>query len=227
MHAIALVDFGMGNLRSVERALLQAAGDAGAPCAVTRTRDPEVIARADKVVVPGQGAFRDCAAALQAGIGDALRAQIRKGTPYLGICLGMQALFDASEEAEGARGLGVFPGIVERLTPEPPAAAAESSAAAAGPWVGIKIPHMGWNRITLTREASGPLRVFSGESPYVYFVHSYHAVPSEPALVAATTEHGPHRITAAIERDNVTATQFHPEKSQETGLRLLARFLAG
>ncbi|KYF82823.1 amidotransferase [Sorangium cellulosum] len=225
MQSIALVDFGMGNLRSVERALLQAAGDAGAPCAVTRTGDPEVIARADKVVVPGQGAFRDCAAALQSGIGEVLREQIRKGTPYLGICLGMQALFDSSEEAEGARGLGVFPGTVKRLTPEP--SAAEATAAAGGSWVGIKIPHMGWNRIAITRDVAGPLGVFAGESPFVYFVHSYHAVPRDPALVAATTEHGQHRITAAIERDNVTATQFHPEKSQETGLRLLVRFLDG
>ncbi|WP_437681145.1 imidazole glycerol phosphate synthase subunit HisH [Sorangium sp. So ce131] len=223
MQSIALVDFGMGNLRSVERALLQAAGDAGAPCAVTRTGDPDAIARADKVVVPGQGAFRNCAAALAAGIGEALRAQIQKGTPYLGICLGMQALFDASEEAEGARGLGVFPGIVKRLTPAP----AEAAPGAAGAAAGIKIPHMGWNRVALTRETAGPLGVLSGESPFVYFVHSYHAVPSDPALVAATTEHGPHRITAAIERDNVTATQFHPEKSQDIGLRLLVRFLEG
>ncbi|WP_437872165.1 imidazole glycerol phosphate synthase subunit HisH [Sorangium sp. So ce363] len=225
MQAIALVDFGMGNLRSVERALQKAAEDAGAPCAVTRTGDPEIIGRADKVVVPGQGAFRDCAAALQNGIGEALRAQIRKGTPYLGICLGMQALFDGSEEAEGARGLGVFPGTVKRLTPQP--SAAEADAVAGQPWVGIKIPHMGWNRIAFAREVAGPLGVFAGERPFVYFVHSYHAVPLDPVLVAATTEHGPHRITAAIERDNVTATQFHPEKSQAAGLRLLARFLDG
>ncbi|WP_437593076.1 imidazole glycerol phosphate synthase subunit HisH [Sorangium sp. So ce1000] len=224
MQTIALVDLGMGNLRSVERALLQAAEDAGAPCAVTRTGDPELIGRADKVVVPGQGAFRDCASALQNGIGEALRAQIRKGTPYLGICLGMQALFDASEEAEGARGLGVFPGTVKRLVAQPSAAA--PTGATGEPWAGIKIPHMGWNRIALTREVEGPLGVFAGEHPFVYFVHSYHAVPLEPALVAATTEHGPHRITAAIERDNVTATQFHPEKSQANGLRLLVRFLS-
>lgn len=225
MQAIALVDFGMGNLRSVERALLQAAGEAGAPCAVTRTGDPELIARADKVVVPGQGAFRDCAAALATGLGEALREQIRKGTPYLGICLGMQALLDASEEAEGARGLGVFPGVVKRLTPA--MNGAEASAPAGEPWAGIKIPHMGWNRIAITREVEGPLRAFGDENPFVYFVHSYHAVPDDPTLIAATTQHGPHRITAALERDNVTATQFHPEKSQETGLRLLVRFLGG
>ncbi|WP_437759113.1 imidazole glycerol phosphate synthase subunit HisH [Sorangium sp. So ce1389] len=225
MQAIALVDFGMGNLRSVERALLQAAGDAGAPCAVTRTGDPHVIARADKVVVPGQGAFRDCAAALANGLGEVLREQIRKGTPYLGICLGMQALLDASEEAEGARGLGVFPGVVKRLTPE--LGAPDASAPVGVPWAGIKIPHMGWNRVAITRDVRGPLRAFAGEDPFVYFVHSYHAVPDDPTLVAATTQHGSHRITAALERDNVTATQFHPEKSQDAGLRLLVRFLDG
>jgi imidazole glycerol-phosphate synthase subunit HisH len=218
MQVVALVDLGMGNLRSVERALLRAAEDAGAPSAVTRTGDPAAIARADKVVVPGQGAFRDCAAALAAGLGDALREQIRKGTPYLGICLGLQVLFDASDEAPGAAGLGVFAGTVLRL-----ADGARDPATHAV----VKIPHMGWNRITLTREVHGPLRRFSGESPHLYFVHSYHAVPRDPALVAAITDHGPHRITAAIERDNVTATQFHPEKSQEAGLQLLAAFLGG
>jgi imidazole glycerol-phosphate synthase subunit HisH len=218
MQVIALVDLGMGNLRSVERALLRAAEDAGAPIAVVRTGDPEAIAGADKVVVPGQGAFRDCAAALSAGTGDALRAQIRKGTPYLGICLGLQALFEASDEAPGARGLGVFDGAIVRL----PDGARDPETQAA-----VKIPHMGWNRIELTREVHGPLRAFAGEAPHVYFVHSYHAAPRDPSLVAATTRHGPYQITAAVERDNITATQFHPEKSQEAGLRLLAAFLRG
>lgn len=208
MIRIALVDLGMGNLHSVERALARGAADAGVACAVDRTADPDAVARADKIVVPGQGAFRDCAAALAAGMGDALRAQIAAGKPYLGICLGLQALFAESEEAPGARGLGVFAGSVARLAP------AE----------GVKIPHMGWNRVTLTRRDSGPLSVFEGEEPYLYFVHSYHAVPADPALIAAVTEHGPHRVTAAVQRDNVTAVQFHPEKSQEAGLRLLAAF---
>jgi glutamine amidotransferase len=209
MTRVALVDLGMGNLRSVERAIAQAAADAGVACAVDRTADPGAIARADRVVVPGQGAFRDCAAALGRGIGGALREAIAKGTPYLGICLGLQALFDASEEAPGAAGLGVFRGRVVRMAP------AE----------GVKIPHMGWNEVTIVRPGAGPLAVFDGRAPYLYFVHSYHAVPEDASLVAAVTDHGPHRVTAAVQRGNVTAVQFHPEKSQADGLLFLAAFL--
>lgn len=210
MLRVALVDLGMGNLHSVERALGRAAADAGLACAVERSGDPERVRQADKIVVPGQGAFRDCAAALGGGLGDVLRERIAAGVPYLGICLGLQALFDESEEAPGAAGLGVFRGRVVRL--------------AAGE--GVKIPHMGWNRLAIERPGAGALRAFDGEAPHVYFVHSYHAVPGEASLVAAITEHGTHRITAAVHRDNVTATQFHPEKSQRTGLRLLATFLS-
>ena len=212
MLRIALVDLGMGNLLSVERALARAATDADVACVVERTGDPEVVRRADKIVVPGQGAFRDCAAALASprGLGEALREGIGAGRPYLGICLGLQALFDESEEAPGAAGLGVFRGKVKRLAPG----------------VGVKIPHMGWNRVRLQRAGAGPLGVFDGEEPHFYFVHSFHAVPDDDALIAAVTEHGPHRITAAVQRDGVTATQFHPEKSQQAGLRLLAAFLA-
>jgi glutamine amidotransferase len=209
MLTVALVDLGMGNLHSVERALAQGAADAGVEATITRTPDPDAIRRADKIVVPGQGAFRDCAAALAGGLGDALRDRIAAGVPYLGICLGLQALFASSDEAPGAGGLGVFPGHVARLSPSE----------------AFKIPHMGWNRIELTQQAPGPLSVFAGEPPYLYFVHSYHAVPDDPSLVAAITSHGPHRITAAVHRDNVTATQFHPEKSQLAGLALLSAFL--
>jgi glutamine amidotransferase len=211
MARVALVDLGMGNLRSVARALARAATDRGLACTVERTRDPEVVRRADKVVVPGQGAFRDCAAALQAGMADALREAIAAGRPYLGICLGLQALFAESEEAPGALGLGVLAGRVVRLAPLPD----------------VKIPHMGWNKVVPTRPLGGALSGIGEEGEYFYFVHSYHAVPDDPALVAAVTEHGPHRVTAAVQRDNITATQFHPEKSQEAGLRLLAAFLAG
>jgi glutamine amidotransferase len=214
-QSIALVDLGMGNLRSVERALLRAAADAGARCAVIRTRDPEAVARADKVVVPGQGAFRDCSAALASGLGDALRAQIRRGAPYLGICLGLQALFDRSEESPGSPGLGVFAGTVVRLTYARDPATGQA----------VKIPHMGWNQVELVRDVTGPLRTLV-DAPHLYFVHSYHAAPDDPSLPAAVATHGPHRILAAIERDNVTATQFHPEKSQQAGLRLLGTFLA-
>jgi len=206
---VAVVDLGMGNLRSVERALERAAADAGIACSIRITGAPDEIAKADKIVVPGQGAFRDCAAALEAGVGDALREAIARGRPYLGICLGLQALFDASDEAPGARGLGVFAGRSVRLEVAP----------------GVKVPHTGWNRIALARAGAGPLGVFDGDPPFVYFVHSYHVVPGDASLVAATAEHGPNRITAAVQRDHVTATQFHPEKSQRAGLRLLEAFL--
>ena len=209
MIRVALVDLGMGNLRSVERAIARAASDAGLACAVDRTADPGAILAADKVVVPGQGAFRDCAAAIGRGIGDAIRSAIAKGTPYLGICLGLKAIFDASAEAPGAAGLGVCPGRVVRLAPSE----------------GVKIPHMGWNEITILRPGAGPLAAFDGQRPSFYFVHSYHAVPDDPSLVAAVTFHGPHRITAAVQRGNVTAVQFHPEKSQAEGLRFLSAFL--
>jgi glutamine amidotransferase len=208
MLRVALVDLGMGNLHSVERALGQGATDAGVACTVLRTPDPDVVRHADKIVVPGQGAFRDCSAGLGGGLGDAVRERIAAGVPFLGICLGLQALFEGSDEAPGAPGLGIFAGRVARLSPGD----------------GYKIPHMGWNRVTLLR-AEGPLSAFAGESPYFYFVHSFHAVPDDPSLLAAVTEHGPHRVTAAVQRDNVTATQFHPEKSQAGGLRLLAAFL--
>jgi imidazole glycerol-phosphate synthase subunit HisH len=206
---VALVDLGMGNLHSVGRAIVRAASDAGVACAVDRTGDPGAILRADKIVVPGQGAFRASAAALGRGIGDALRDAIAKGTPYLGICLGLQILFDESEEAPGAAGLGVFRGRVVRLSP------AE----------GVKIPHMGWNEVTILRPGAGPLAAFDGQRPSFYFVHSYHAVAGDPAIVAAITEHGPHRVTAAVQRGNVTAVQFHPEKSQAGGLRFLSAFV--
>jgi imidazole glycerol-phosphate synthase subunit HisH len=209
MLRVALVDLGMGNLHSVERALAQGAANAGVALTVDRSGDPAVVRRADKIVVPGQGAFRDCAAALGQGMGDALRERIAAGVPFLGICLGLQALFEGSEEAPGAAGLAVLAGRVVRLT--------------AGE--GYKIPHMGWNRVTVVRPVAVPLQGIEGE--HFYFVHSYHAVPADPGIVAAVTEHGPHRVTAAIQRENVTATQFHPEKSQAAGLRLLEAFLSG
>ncbi len=194
----------------MERALAQGAADAGVACAVRRTPDPDVVRRADKIVVPGQGAFRDCAASLAGGLGDVLRERIAAGVPYLGICLGLQALFETSEEAPGAVGLGVLRGRVVRLSSGE----------------GFKIPHMGWNEVEILRGA-GALAAFEGEAPSLYFVHSYHAVPDDPAIVAAVTQHGPHRVTAAVQRENVLATQFHPEKSQAAGLRLLAAFLKG
>jgi glutamine amidotransferase len=205
---VAVVDVGHGNLRSVERALVRASE--GTEVRVTIARDAETVARADKVVVPGQGAFRDCAAALgdARGIGQAIRASIARGAPYLGICLGLQVLFESSEESAGGVGLGVFEGTVKRLPDRTPSGEA------------LKLPHVGWNTIESRGHALLPK-----DPTWFYFVHSFAVVPREAALVAATCEYGAPFV-AAVARDNVLAVQFHPEKSQAAGLALLARFLA-
>lgn len=205
VQRIVVADLGMGNLRSVVRALERATQDHGIPASVSLAADPAALRSADRIVVPGQGAFRDCAAALERGFGDAIKEALGKKIPYLGICLGLQALFDDSEEAPGKKGLGIFKGTVKRLCPVDAAA---------------KIPHMGWNSIRTTAASS-----FEDGELY-YFVHSYHAVPEDPSVVAAVTEHGGETVTAAIAFENITATQFHPEKSQAAGLRLLGRLLA-
>ncbi len=220
MIDVALVDVGHGNLRSVERALLRAGNelDGGADVRVTTTHDAETIARADKVVVPGQGAFRDCAAALGdgRGIGEAIRASIARGAPYLGICLGMQVLFESSEESTGGAGLGVFEGTVKRLPDRDPSGER------------LKIPHVGWNTVdpgARARTATPTRSVLPNGRTWFYFVHSYAVVPRDASVVAATCEYG-EPFVAAVAKDNVLAVQFHPEKSQAAGLALLARFLA-
>ena len=217
MADVVIVDMGIGNLRSVEKAVEKASADVPLAWRAIVTADADRIARADKVIVPGQGAFRDCAVALERGLGSAVRAQIERGTPFLGICLGLQALFESSEEAEGRPGLGLFRGKNVRLP--------DGQRDAAG--AVLKIPHMGWNRIEVAGSAHRYLAAAGGEGTYFYFTHSYHAVPSDPTILAATTHHGPLSITAAVARDNVFASQFHPEKSQAAGLRLLAAFLGG
>lgn len=204
---IAVVDYGMGNLQSVVQAL-RAAAPEGAE--ITRTSSPEVVRAADRLVVPGQGGFRDAAARLaQDGLGESVLEKMRAGSPYLGICLGLQILFESSEEAPGAAGFGWFKGAVQRL--------------AGGP--NIKIPHMGWNELQLTSGGHPLLEAAGGKGAYVYFVHSFHAVATEPDVVKATVQHGDNVVTAAVARDNVVATQFHPEKSQAAGQALLRRFL--
>ncbi len=204
---VAVVDYGMGNLQSVVQALRAAAPEGAV---VLRTHDPDDIRRAARIVVPGQGGFRDSAARLaQNGLGEAIVEKMRSGAPYLGICLGLQMLFESSEEAPGAVGFGWFKGEVKRL-------------------VGgehVKIPHMGWNSLELTAGGHPLLTAAGGADAFVYFVHSYHAVPSEPGVVVATVRHGDNLVTAAVARDNVVATQFHPEKSQAAGIALLRRFL--
>lgn len=206
---IALIDAGCGNLRSVQRALSEVgAGE------LEITRDPDRIARAERVVFPGQGAFGDCTRALDAD-GAALRQCIThvlaKGTPLLGICIGMQVLFDASDEAPGAVGLGHFAGRVRRL----PDGLREPDGSA------VKVPHMGWNLAHI--EPAHAARMGEQDRWY-YFVHSFHCAPDDPSIVATRTEHGVP-FASAVARDNVLAVQFHPEKSQRAGLDLLARWL--
>lgn len=202
---IAIADLGSGNLRSVEKALVSA-GAAG----VVVTSDADVVARASKVVVPGQGAFGACVAGLSregGALREAVLETIHSGKPYLGICIGMQVLFEASEEDPACRGLGVFAGRVRRFP---------SSS-------GLKIPHMGWNQ---TRRGPAAAEVLSAipDGTYFYFVHSYFPDPAHADDIALSSDHGVS-FCAAIARDNVFACQFHPEKSQAAGLSLLRRFV--
>jgi glutamine amidotransferase len=199
---IAVVDVCSGNLRSVERALAQVGGD------VVVTRDPDVVRRADRIVVPGQGAFGVFMRGLgERGLGEALREAIAGGRPYLGICLGLQVLFDESEEQGPCAGLGVIAGRVVRLRPADPR---------------LKVPHIGWNQLAFRRR--DPLLAGIADGAHVYFVHSYHVVPADPSLVTLEAEHGV-RLTAAVRQANVFACQFHPEKSQEVGLQILRNFV--
>jgi imidazole glycerol-phosphate synthase subunit HisH len=194
---IAIVDVCSGNLRSVERALAHVGAD------VIVTRDAETIRRADKLVVPGQGAFGVFMRGLaERGLGDALREKISSGTPYLGICLGLQILFEHSEEGDCA-GLGVVRGKVTRLVPGAPE---------------LKIPHMGWNPVHVKRDVPG-----LAQGDHVYFVHSYRVEPADPSIVAVEADHGV-RFCAGIRTANLLAVQFHPEKSQGVGLAMLKAF---
>jgi glutamine amidotransferase len=201
--SVVIADLGAGNLRSVARAVQRAGAEA------TITADPDALRRAHALVVPGLGAFRDFSEALGRGFGPALREYIASGKPYLGLCIGMQVLFEGSEEYPGGAGLGHFRGMVRRFPK--PLLDPDSGAV-------LKVPHMGWNQVRaqhalLPREA------------WFYFVHSYCCVPDDPTLTVATAHYGAD-FCAAVARDNVFACQFHPEKSQEEGHRLLERFLA-
>ena len=196
---IAIIDYGMGNLRSVEKAFAKLGAD------VIVTSDASIIASADKVVLPGVGAFGDCMHNLQEyRLIDVIQEVIGKGTPFLGICLGLQLLFEGSEEDPGVKGLGILPGFVRRIQAP-----------------GFKIPHMGWNSLNL--KANSPLYHEMLKSPYVYFVHSYHAVPDNPAIITATTEYG-STVTASVGCGTLQAVQFHPEKSGAAGMKLLQNF---
>ncbi len=198
---IAILDYGAGNLRSVQLAFRRL----GAEAAITR--DPAAAMRADGLILPGVGAFADAMAAMRAsGFVPALEHARDTGQPLLGICLGMQALFDGSEEGPGVRGLGFVPGFVRRL-PETK---------------GLKIPHMGWNDIRIEKDS--PLTRTLFNAPYVYFVHSYACYADCPDDVLATTCYG-ERFCSAVQRGNVFGTQFHPEKSGRVGEEILRGFL--
>ena len=198
---LAIVDIGLGKLHSVEQAFLRA-GAAAQICA-----DPQAIASAERVVFPGQGAYAECAQVLQGAMGEALNEFIATGRPYLGICLGMQALFSSSEESEGSAGLGLFEGQVIGI---PQGLHHEDGTA-------LKVPHMGWNQVQTSHS-------LLDDAAWYYFVHSYHCRPVDSALIVGKAAYGVE-ICAAVAKDNVFACQFHPEKSQAAGARVIERFL--
>lgn len=227
---VVVCDPGVGNVRSLVRALERvsagggvgagggagvSAGGFGKPYEVVVSREAPVVRGADYVVVPGQGAFGPFARGIegvdgQGGLGDALREHIAAGRPYLGICLGMQILFASSDEAPGARGLGVLEGHVARLAPGVDPATKQPRV----------LPHIGWNSVEPSE--AGP---WHGQpARHFYFANSFAARPTDPAIVAGTTTYGDDRFTSAVVRGNVRGVQFHPEKSQHDGLALLASF---
>lgn len=208
MSSVAVIDYGMGNLHSIAKALQHA--DAGTRVVVTG--DPQALRDASRIVFPGVGAIRDCMQALrQRGLIPVL-SELAADRPVLGICLGMQALLEESEENDGTTCLGMLAGRVVRF--------AEGLEDAGGR--ALKIPHMGWNRLHPT--SPHPLWDGIEDGSWFYFVHSYYACPTDPGHVAATSDY-PTPFAAALQRDNLFAVQFHPEKSQAAGLRLLSNFL--
>ena len=198
---IAIIDYDAGNIRSVEKALILLGQD------VKVTGDRDEILAADKVILPGVGAFGDAMATIRArGLEDVIRQVVDQGTPFLGICLGLQLLFERSDEAPGVKGLGILKGEILKIPEQE----------------GLKIPHMGWNSLHL--EHDGRLFRGIGEGAYVYFVHSYYLKAEDREIVKASTEYGVH-IHASVEKDNVFACQFHPEKSSDVGLHILKNFV--
>jgi len=199
---LGMIDYGRGNIRSVINACSTLGHD---PVLITK---PDELADMTHLIFPGQGAFGDCMESLhRLGLAEPLREWISAGKPYFGICIGYQLLFEASEESPGTAGLGVVAGTVRRFTGN-----------------GIKVPHMGWNAANLEK-ADSPFWAGFDDSPYFYFVHSFYPTRVDPELVSATCDYGDESFCAAIEKGNLLATQFHPEKSQHAGLKLLGNFL--
>lgn len=210
MARVTVVDYGMGNLHSVAKALEHAGATE-----VVVSADPATVADAERLVFPGVGAMRDCMGELgRLGLDRAIVDVAASGRPLLGVCVGMQALFEASEENGGTTALGLLPGQVRAF---PTDLVDETTG---GP---LKIPHMGWNEVHQVSEH--PLFAGIAQDTRFYFVHSYYAEPASPDLIAAFTVY-PHPVTAAVARDNIAGVQFHPEKSQDAGLALYANFLA-
>lgn len=212
-ETVAIVDYGSGNLRSAEKALARAAREAGLSSTIVVTDNCDIIAKADRIVLPGVGAFGDCRRGLMAieGLADTIEeAVLEAGKPFLGICVGMHLMAHEGHEHGIHEGMGWIDGTVERMEPEDPA---------------LKIPHMGWNELALT-DAGAKHPVCRGiqAGDHAYFVHSYHMALSTGDALLGYTDHG-GQVTAIVGRDNMVGTQFHPEKSQAVGLRLLSAFL--
>ncbi|WP_262692515.1 imidazole glycerol phosphate synthase subunit HisH [Kordiimonas aestuarii] len=212
-ETVAIIDYGSGNLRSAEKALTRAALDAKLDRKIIVTDQPEVVAKADRIVLPGVGAFGDCRRGLMAidGLADTIEeAVLEAAKPFLGICVGMQLMAGEGHEHGIHEGFGWLDAVVEPMTPADPS---------------LKIPHMGWNELTLSGAGRvHPVCKHIRPGDHAYFVHSYHMTLTNDAALLATTEHG-GRVTALVGRDNMVGTQFHPEKSQAVGLALLAAFL--
>jgi glutamine amidotransferase len=210
---IALIDYGAGNLRSAAKAFEHAIAASGVREEITITSDPEIVAAADRVVLPGDGAFADCRRNLDAltGMGEAIEEVIdRRGRPFLGICVGMQLLATRGIEHGVTQGLGRIPGEVRAVRPSDPS---------------LKVPHMGWNNLTATRDhplLSGV--VLGADGWHAYFLHGFHLVAEDEEDVIAVADYG-GEVTAIVARDNIAGTQFHPEKSQRLGLALIGNFL--
>jgi imidazole glycerol-phosphate synthase subunit HisH len=211
--SVAIVDYGSGNLHSAAKAFERAARECGYAEPIVVTSDPDAVGRAERVVLPGVGAFADCRRGLDAvsGMVEALNDRVRRqGRPFLGICVGMQLMAERGREYEVTEGLGWIPGEVDRITPSDPS---------------LKIPHMGWNTLNQIR----PHKLIDGipvgpQGLHAYFVHSFHLKTAEPSSLVAQADYG-GPVTAIVGRDTAVGTQFHPEKSQKLGLKLIANFL--
>jgi imidazole glycerol-phosphate synthase subunit HisH len=214
MQRVAIIDYGSGNLHSAAKAFERAARESGADAMITLTADPDIVSAADRIVLPGVGAFADCKRGLEAvpGMRAALEDTVRiKGRPFLGICVGMQLMASRGLEFEVTDGLDWIAGEVRAIEPNDKS---------------LKIPHMGWN----TLKVDNPHALLAGvptgpDGLHAYFVHSFHFVPEDRAAIVAETDYG-GPVTAFIAKDNMAGTQFHPEKSQTLGLKLIANFLA-